>query len=93
VPGSLAFDRHRASSRLWALPAMFVALPWLLQLGLLLFTAGLLGDVAFHVLPPATAARLTRALNINVEGMHLALFVGMLAIVAGLFQRGLRHGR
>jgi hypothetical protein len=72
---------------------MFVALPWLLQLGLLLFAVGLLGDVAFHALPPATAARLTRALGLDAEGMHLALFVGMLAIAAGLFQRGLRHGR
>jgi hypothetical protein len=73
--------------------AALVALPWLLQLGLGLFALGLVGDMAFHLLPPARAAELARVLDLNAEEMHLAIFAGMVATFLGVLQRGLRRGR
>jgi hypothetical protein len=96
--GQVESSRSQRSRRLQARSpgsalAAFVGLPWLLQLGLLLFGLGLAGDLAYHLMPQALAARLGWGIGLHADDPHLAIFAGMVVIVAGVLRRGLRHGR
>jgi hypothetical protein len=56
---------------------------WVLQLGLMVLSLGLAGDLVHHLAPTA--------LGVDGHGMHLVLLVGMVLILAGVLERGLRH--
>jgi hypothetical protein len=62
--------------------------PALGRFGLLVLAAGLVADLAYHALPLVTAPLL------GADGLraHLVVFVGMLLVVGGLVQQGLRAG-
>ena len=88
-----AAARRRAIGRPGSAVAPFLALPWLLQLGLLLFGLGLVGDLAYHLLSPAVGATLAQSVGLRADDPHRLIFAGMVVIVAGVLQRGVRHGR
>jgi hypothetical protein len=65
----------------------------LLGIGVLVFGTGDLADVLYHSAPAAWQPTLEAYLGTDGELAHLALFAGMVLVVAGLIQTGLRAGR
>jgi hypothetical protein len=59
--------------------------------GALLFAEGAVADVVYHLVPTPLPA-LERLLGPGGAHAHLATLLGMVAILAGVLLRGLRHG-
>jgi hypothetical protein len=60
-------------------------MPALARLGLMILTAGMLGDVVYHSLPVLSEPLL------GSDGLraHLVIFAGMLLVMSGVLRRGL----
>jgi hypothetical protein len=59
--------------------------------GLTLFALGAAGDLAYHALPLHVAAALDPLVGPEAVRAHLLALLGMLAVVASLAWKGVRH--
>jgi hypothetical protein len=62
----------------------------LVRAGSLLFASGAAADLSYHLLPTSWPV-LERLLGPEGTHAHLVTLLGMVAILAGLLLRGLRH--
>jgi hypothetical protein len=84
--------RATSSSTVSSVVDRLVAIPRLLALGEVVFSLGIAEDLAYHVAPAAIVPALETVLGVDGELAHLAIFVGMVIVVAGLVTMGLRAG-
>jgi len=65
----------------------------LLRLGLLVFLLGACADLAFHLLAAPAGGALAALLGPDGSRAHLVTLVGMVVVLLGVLERGVRHAR
>jgi hypothetical protein len=63
---------------------LYLALPRIMQIGLLFLAAGGTLDLLYHAAPPGWSVDLERYLGRHGEGVHLVTLVGMVVTLLGL---------